>query len=98
MAVSRRIAKTIVDKQSQSYVAGKQGGKDVMSIFSKDGLKTTLLPQNLIVFVDQSRPISQRTPRPNLTKTKYYLSSRRVTIPFLLLQTERSDLGRFLAL
>ena len=35
MAVARRVAKNLVDTQTQSYFAGKDGGKDVMSILSK---------------------------------------------------------------
>ena len=33
--VAHRVAKTIVDTQTQSYSLGKEGGKDVMSILSK---------------------------------------------------------------
>ena len=35
MSAARRVAKTIVDTQTQLYLAGNEGGKDIMSLLSK---------------------------------------------------------------
>ena len=34
MSTARRVAKTMVDTQTQSYLAGNEGGKDIMSLLS----------------------------------------------------------------
>ena len=34
MSVARGVAARLVDNQTQSYVSGKEGGKDLMSILS----------------------------------------------------------------
>jgi hypothetical protein len=36
MSVARGVAKKIVDTQTQAYIAGNEGGKDIMSVLSKD--------------------------------------------------------------
>jgi hypothetical protein len=53
--VAHRVAKNIVDTQTQSYFLGKEGGKDVMSILSESHEELVSLYPNLEL--DQHRQL-----------------------------------------